>query len=176
MGNFKREEAAFGLERRAAAEEVGDGAGVEGGGHDDDAEVGAFGLLETADEGEREVGFEVAFVEFVEDHDADAFEFGIGHHAAGENAFGEEAEARFRAGDLFEADLVADSFADAFGEFGSHAASCHAGGDAAGFEDQNVAAESEQCGGHAGGLAGAGRGLDDQVRGAAQGGDDLRQQ
>ena len=41
-------------------------------------------------------------------------EGGVGEQAAGEDAFGDEAEAGARAADIFEADLVADGVADFF--------------------------------------------------------------
>jgi formamidopyrimidine-DNA glycosylase len=151
------EEAARALNERQAAE----GFGVEGGGHDDEAEVGAGGFLEAAEEGEGGVAFEVAFVEFVEDDDIDAAEVGIAEEAACEDAFGDIAEAGAGAGVFVEADLVADEAAEGFAEFLGDAAGGHAGGHAAGFEDED-AAEGKEGRGDAGGFAGAGGGFEDE--------------
>ena len=51
-------------------------------------------------------------MEFVEDDGGDAAEGGVGEQPAGEDAFGDEAEAGARAGDVLEADLVADCLAE----------------------------------------------------------------
>ena len=64
---FDGEGPAFGEEDGGIVEEFGDWFGVEGCGHDEEFEVGADGLLDLAEEGDGEIGVEVAFVEFVED-------------------------------------------------------------------------------------------------------------
>ena len=73
-------------------------------------------------------------------------EFGIGDHAAGEDAFGKEAQARAGAG-FFETHLIADGFTGLLAHFRGYAAGGHAGGYTAGFQDQDFAAESEEGGG-----------------------------
>ena len=163
VGDCDFEEPAFGRDRGAIIEEAADGRRVERGGHDDDAKVGTRGLLEAAEEREGEVGFEVALVEFVENNGGDAAEGWVGDEAAGENAFGEETQARFRTGDLFEANLVADGFAGLFAHFESHAARGHAGGDAAGLEDENLAGQLEKGSRDACGFACAGGGFKDEA-------------
>jgi hypothetical protein len=96
-------------------------------------------LLETAEEGEGEVAFEVALVELVEDDGAGAIESGVGEEAAGEDALGEKAEAGARAGDVFEADLIADGLAEAVAALGGDEAGGEPGGEPAGLEDEDVA-------------------------------------
>lgn len=155
-----------------ATEEFAHGFGVEGGGHDDDAEVWAGGELEAAEEGEREVGFEVTLVKFVEDDGGDVAEGGVLGDAAGEHTFGEETEAGAGAGDFFEADLVADGLAELFAEFERDAAGGHAGGDAAGFEDEDIAGERQERGWDAGGFPCAGFGFEDEVGGGLEPGED----
>jgi hypothetical protein len=137
--DLEREVAAFGAENASAAEKAGDGRGVEGRGHDDEAEIGARGLLEAAEEGEGEVAFEVALVELVEDDGAGAVESRVGEEAAGEDALGEKAKAGTRAGDVLEADLIADSIAEALAALGGDEAGGESGGEAAGLEDEDLA-------------------------------------
>lgn len=114
VGDGEGKETAFGSENGGVVEVAGDGRGVERGGHDDQFEVGTGGGLEAAEEGESEVGIEVAFVKFVEDDDAGVAEEGVGEKAAVEDAFGDESDAGAGAGDVFEADLVADGVAELF--------------------------------------------------------------
>jgi hypothetical protein len=75
----------------------------------------------------------MALVKLVEYHGGDARERGIGEQAAGEHTFGEETQPGMRAGDLFEADLVADGGADGFAAFGGYEARGQARGQAAGL-------------------------------------------
>ena len=96
----------------ALCEEWGEGLGVEGGGHDEEFEVGADGLLDLAEEGEGEVGVDVAFVEFVEDDAGDSVEVGVVEEDAGEDGFGEDADFGFWSVAFFEADVVADFVAE----------------------------------------------------------------
>ena len=97
---------------------------------------------------------------------------------AEQNAFGDETDARLRAGDVFETDLVAD-FAAEFGfAFVSDASGEQASGEAAGLEDDDLTI-AEQAGvqEHLRNLrrfAGAGRGGKDQAIVCAQSVDDLR--
>jgi hypothetical protein len=131
--------------------------------------------LEAAEEREGEIAFEVAFVEFVEDDAIDAAEFGIAQQAAGEDAFGDEAKPGARAGGIFEADLIADSFADSLAALGRDEAGGQARGEAARFEDDDVKAGVEQRCRDARGFAGAGCGLDDERLFGVQMPDDFRQ-
>ena len=103
-------------------------------------------------------------MELVEDDGVDAVEGGVCEEAAGEDAFGNEAEASAGGDFFFEADLIADGEADLFAELGSDAARGETGGDAAGFEDDDLARDyREKCGWDASGFAGAGGGFEDEV-------------
>lgn len=169
--------ASHGAQDARAAEVRSDGRGIERGGHDDETEVGAAGALKTVEQGEREITFEVTFVKFIEDDGGGAIEARIAEEAAGEDAFGEKAQPRGGAGDIFEADLVAYSGADGFAAFGGYEAGGQACGQAAGFEDQDVAAiEIQQGGWDTGGLAGSGWSFDDQVGLAPQVCEDVGEQ
>jgi hypothetical protein len=144
-----------------------DRGGVEGGGHDDDRQVGPGAALELAQEGEAEVAVEVALVELVEDDDADVLQRRVGVELAGEQALGDEAQAGRGGGGGLEADLVADAAADGLADALGDALGRHAGGDPSRLQDQDLAVGAGEAGVEegerdAGGLAGAGRGLDDE--------------
>ena len=154
--DFERILAAFGAEDPGVPEVLSNGRGLQSGRHHDQAEVGAAGALEPAEQGEREVAFEVPLVEFIEDDGAGAIEKGVREEAAGEYAFSEEAQACARSGDFLEANLVADSFAGPLAEPGGDVAGGEARGQAAGLEHEDLAiAGIEEGGRNTGGLAGA---------------------
>ena len=62
---------------RASPRYAAIGRGIERRGHDDQPQVRTFGKLQTAQEREREIAFEVTFMEFVEHHDGHAIERGV---------------------------------------------------------------------------------------------------
>ena len=69
---------------------------VEGGGHDDDAQVGAERVDHLEGQGEPEVGVEAALVELVEDHGGDARQLGVALEAPGQHALGDHLDAGAR--------------------------------------------------------------------------------
>lgn len=168
VGDVDGEGAAGDAHDGGVVEEGGDGLGVEGGGHDEELEVGADGLLDFKEHSQGEVAVEGAFVEFVEDDAADGFEEGVREELAGEDAFGEDAEAGGGGEAFVEADVVADLLAEGPGLFLGDAEGAGAGGDAAGLEDDEVGmiggedVSAEDGGGDAGGFAGAGLGDEDE--------------
>ena len=175
MPDRQREQPSFGANDRAVVEEACDGRRVERGRHHNDAKLRPS-ALKALQQRESEIAVEVAFVELVEHDGVDALEHWVSEKAAGENAFGDEAETCARADLFFEADLVADGFADVFAEFACDAARGHAGGDAARFQHDDFAADdAEERGWDAGRLSGAGWGFDDEAGRALQGCEDLRQ-
>jgi hypothetical protein len=150
-----------------------DRGGVEGGRHDDDRQVGPGAALELAQEREAEVAVEVALVELVEHDDADLTQLGVGVELAREQALGDEAQAGRGGGGGLEADLVADTAADWFADALGDPLGRHAGGDPPRLQDQDLALGAGEAGVEegerdAGGLAGAGRGLDDERAAAAE--------
>lgn len=160
----EREDSAGGVEHLAVAEEGCDGGRVECGGHDDDLEVGARGLLQATEECEREVAVDVALVELIEYDGVDAGEERVADEAAYKDAFGDEAKARLRADGFFEAHLEADGFAGLLVPLPCDAACGHACGESTRFKDDDFAGNDlEECGWDAGGLAGAGFCLQDEV-------------
>ena len=140
---------------------------------------GRRGALEPAQEREREVAVEVALVELVEDDRADRRERGVGEEPPGEEPLGDEADPRPRAGDLLEADLVADASrptrspsSSATRRAASRAASRR--GSSTTTSPSPASPASSSAARHARRLARAGRRLDDERRRRAQRGDDLR--
>lgn len=131
-------------------------------------------MLKAFQEGECEIGLEMALMKLVEDDCVDSLEARVGQQAAGKDAFGHEAKTGARRGDIFKPDLVADGLANGFAELLGRAAGGETGGNAAGFKDQDLSRkEGKEGGGDAGGLAGAGRGLEDDIGGMAERGEDL---
>ncbi len=169
------EEATQAAHDGTVAEKLRDGCGVEGGRHDDELQLRTV-LLQAAQQGQRKVAIQVTLVELVEYDGFYATQIGIADETTGEHAFGEEAQARLRAGDIFEAHLVTNGVADFFAHLEGHAAGGHAGGDAARFQHKHLTTEPcEQRGRHARGFAGAGRSLQHKAGVLLQAGLELRQ-
>ena len=135
-------------------------------------------MLGFAGEGKEEVGFEVAFVDFVEDDRGGAVCHGVCEEAADEDSGGHEFDDGGGAG----VGVAADGVADAFAEFGSgelrEAVGGGAGGYAAGLGHDDPSGRRAStaatpiasvctgevvgdCGWRERGFTGSGRGLDD---------------
>jgi hypothetical protein len=171
------EGAAFGVEVDAGLEVRLEQAGIEGGRHDDEEQVGPGRFLEVEGLGEGDVAVDVALVEFVEEDGGDAGEGGLRKHLAQEDAFGFEVDAGGGAADGFEADLVADFAAEVHAAFFGDALGEQARGEAAGLEHDGLAvaegAEIEEHLRHLGGFAGAGGGGEDDAPRALQRGGEV---
>ena len=115
--------------------------GVQGGGHDDDLEIGPPRALQAPQQGQREIAFEMALVEFVEHHAAHARQIGVAQHAAREHALGQEAQARAGSRHFFEAHLIADCLADGLTALGCHITRRQTRGQTARFQHEHLAAE-----------------------------------
>ena len=156
----------LGVQQRAKAGAVG------GGGHRQQAELRAQFSLEIEAEGERQVGVECPFVHLVEDHAGDAFEIGVCLQAAHQQPLGDDLDAGGGGDGGVEAGAVADAGAHGLADQRRHACGRGAGGEAAGFEHDDLA--RAEPGGFAqgerdqGGLAGAGRCDQHGVGGAVQ--------
>ncbi len=82
--------------------------GVERRGHHHQEQVGPDLIADLAQERQRQVGLQVPLVELVEHDGADRLEEGVGEELAGQDALGDEAEARRVRIATLESDLVAD--------------------------------------------------------------------
>ncbi len=105
-------EPALAGDRGTAAEVRRDPLGCEGRRHHDQAQVGSNRLLQQPGDAEGQVAFEAAFVEFIEDQDADRFEERIVEEAAQQNAGRDHQQARVPAGLPIEAHVIADVAAE----------------------------------------------------------------
>ena len=134
-------------------------------------------MLQAPEQGEREVRFQVPFVEFVEHDNACAAKVRVGKQAASKDAFGEKSEAGLGPSELLEANLVADGIPDSLSTFLGDATRRHASSDAARLQDENRSKSGGfQCSGNACGLPCPRSGFDHKVGMHAEGCDDLRDQ
>lgn len=146
-------------------------AGIEGRGHDDEAEV-VTELEEFPAHGEDEVGVEVAFVDLVEDDRGDAAQLGVGEHPPQQHSRGDELDpgaCRDRGLPAHrEADVLAEAGPRQVREPPRRSAGRHPSrlgdDDAAGVGSGGGAQMLGDERGHEGRLAGAGRGFDDEAR------------
>ncbi len=164
----------FRTQRRATTEERRHRSGVEGRRHRDDAQRGPLGLLQAAEERERQIGVQMTLVQLVEDHRADPAERRIAEHAAEQDPLGDEADPSARPADLLEANLVADRLPQLLAELLGDPPRRQSGGESAWLEHDDLAVDRvEERGRNAGRLARARRRLDDEIssRGADRGQD-----
>ncbi len=174
MEGFDWVGAALGGDDRCIAHQGGDRFGVERGGHGEEDKIGAEGAADFEREGKAEIGIEAALVEFVEDHRADAGEFGVGLDHAGEDAFGDNLDARGLRNLSLAAHPVADGMPRYFAQFLGKPFGCRPRGEAARFEHEDLAAGKarlEEGDRHPSGLARAGRCLKDCHPARLEGGD-----
>ena len=147
---------------------------VQGGGHDQQLQRRALPEQLPALQYQRQaqVGVEVAFVELVKDHQADALKARVALQLPGEDTLGDHFNPGLLADAGIQPDPVSHSVADLFPQQLRHAASRGAGGHAAGLQHQNLEPCEpgliEQGQRDHGGLAGAGRGLQYQLVAPAQ--------
>ena len=173
-----REGAAFGGDHGGGVEHRGDRLGVECRRHHEDREVGAERLAHLPAKREAEIGVEGAFVELVEDHRADAGEFGVGLQHPREDAFGHHLDPGGVRHLRLAADSVADGPAHGLAQGLGHAFGGGAGGKPAGFEHDDAARDDpfvEERERHPRGLAGPRGGLQHGAPLGPEGGDQPRQ-
>ncbi|MCY1507820.1 hypothetical protein D9M68_421070 [compost metagenome] len=118
-------------------------------------------------------------MEFVEDHQADPFQRRVFLQAAGEDALGHHFDAGARADLRLQADAVADSVAHRLPQFTGQALGGGTGGQPARLQHQDALPGQprlvQQRQGHAGSLAGAGRGFQYGFVAGLQGGPQVGQ-
>jgi len=112
-------------------------------------------------ERQRQVGIQAALVEFVEDHQTDAFQAWVVLQTTGENAFGDHLDAGPGADLAVEANAIAHRFPDLFPQLAGQPLGSRPRRQPPRFEHQDALpgqpAFIQQRQRHAGGLAGAGR-------------------
>ncbi len=159
---------------RAFAHEGSDGFGIQRRGHGQQDQVVTQRPGDFKAEGQSQIGIERAFVEFVEDHRADARQPRIGLDHPGQDAFGHHLDPGFRAGLAVAPDAVAHGLAYGFAQGIRHTLGCGAGGKAAGFQHEDTARGQPRLQHRQrddGGFPGTGRGLQDRAAMVAQGRD-----
>jgi hypothetical protein len=128
---------------------------------------------------EADVSLQVALVELVEDHAGDTLERGVVLQHSGQDALGDDLDARARADAGLEARAIADAFAVGFPEQPGHAPGDRARGDAARLQHHDAPVlpprRIEQHQRHQGALAGPGRGLEHGLAATGQGRAEFRQ-
>jgi hypothetical protein len=163
---------------RRTAQEVCNRLAVQGCGHHGQAQVGTLAVLEPGEQGQRQVGGQVAFVKLVEQDGRNPGQIRLGQEPPQEDALGHESDAGSRARDILEANRVADGLADLLAHLLRDPRGSQARGQAPGLEhdDLTLPCAREECRRHPRGLARAGRRFDDQARRSGQAGHDVRQQ
>ena len=148
-----------------------EGGQVQGGGHHQQAQVRRQHRARFPHQGQGQIGFAAALVEFIKDHAGHALEGGIGLQAAQEEAIGHHLDAGGGRAALFKAHPIAHLATNRFGQAGGQPLGGGLGRQAPGFEHQDCAGMAapglQQGQRHPGGFAGARRGL--QQQGSARG-------
>ena len=178
-GEFDRDRkrAALGSDHRRVVEKRRDRFGVERRRHHDQLQLRAP-RAELCDQREGEIAVEVALVELVDHHTADAAQLGIAEQPTGQHAFGDQLDPRARTDPSIEADLIADLVAQRTATLARDPHRRESRREPARLEHDDAAGDRagiEECARHARGLAGAGW-RDQHARPAvAHGGDQLWQ-
>lgn len=102
-------------------------------------QAGAGALLHPSQEREREIGFNMPLVEFVENNHTDVGRQAAAQQTSREDAFGEKPQPSAVGAGVIEAHLIPDSLAQLFAEFLRDAFSSHARGDAPWFQYPDLA-------------------------------------
>ncbi len=174
MPDVDRIGAALRADHRRAPHEGGDRGGVQRGGHRQDHQVGSQGAAHLEGQREPQIDIQRAFVEFIEDHEADARQFGIRLQHPRQDTLGHNLDPGGIRHLRRTAHPVADGPARCLAQGVGHPFGAGAGGKAARLEHQDLAGHDaclEQCQRHARRLASAGRRLENRVTRVAQGGD-----
>ncbi len=120
VARLHREHPPLGAHDGRAAEQPGHRRAVEGGGHDEDAQVVAQDPPGLEGQGEAEVGVDAALVELVEDHEPHPLQPRVVVQAAGEDPLGHDLDAGPRADVRFAAHPEADGFSRRLAQRAGH--------------------------------------------------------
>jgi hypothetical protein len=172
--HIESEASALGTQDETVAEKMRDWGGVEGGGHDHNAECGP-GALKTLEQGQGQIGVEVTLVKLIKHDHIDTDEVGVSGQAASQDTLGHKVQPRMGTGYIFETHLIPDGVADFFAELPRHATRSQTGGNAARLKDQDMSGDRRQEGRRdTGGFARSRRCFEDQSRIPLERGKDLR--
>ncbi|MNX62926.1 hypothetical protein D3C86_939070 [compost metagenome] len=158
-----REHAPFAAQDRRVVEQPGQAFAFERGGHQEDFQrlivTEQFAAIEA--QGQRQIRVETAFVKFIEDQQAYAFERRVVLQTPGEDAFGDHFDAGVGTDLAVEPNAIAHGFADLLPQLTGQPLRRCTRGQPAGFEHQDGLPGQprfvEQGQGYAGGFTGTGR-------------------
>ncbi len=177
--DIHREHATFAAQHRGIAQQAGQALALQRGGHQQHLERRLAGVLRTEHgasverQRQSQIGIQAAFVELVEDHQADAFQRRIVLQTPGENTFGDHLDTGVRPHLAVQADAITHRLPDALAQLAGQTLGSRPRGQATRFEhDDGLPGQPgciEQGQGYAGGLASAGRGLQHHFVAFAQG-------
>ncbi|QKK06685.1 MAG: hypothetical protein HND58_12015 [Planctomycetota bacterium] len=176
VADLDGEGAAGDFDDGGVVEVLGEAFGVDGGGGDDEAELGPVGE-HAGEAAEEEVDVEAAFVGLVDDDGVVAAELAVGLQLGEQDAVGHDLDVGRGVGGVVESDLEADLAAEGGAEFVGEAGGDGAGGDAAGLgvadhaTDAPAGLQTEER--ELGALAAAGLAADDGDLVVADEADDL---
>ena len=132
--------------------------------HYDDQQI-APRPLQSFQQCQRKIAFQMALVEFIEHHRVYAFQLRIREKAPCEHALGDKAKPRARANRFFKPNLVPDGLADRFAAFRRDSTRRQARCYPARLQHDHISAHhTQQSGRHSSGLARTRSGYDHQVR------------
>ena len=137
--------AALAFQHRRIAQQFCDPRAVECCRHDQELQVRSQGRLHIERQRKAEIRVEAALVKLIEEHGGDVFQVGIVEDHSGENAFGDDEDARFRRDLVFKPHAIADGCADLLAHEARHAAGGGARGKAARFEQDDRAVLAPWC-------------------------------
>ena len=113
MRDAQRKQAALRAQHWAVIQKASHGARVQRRRHHDQSQVRSRCRLQPPEQRQREVALEMPLVKLVQHHGVHAREPRIGNQPPREDTFGEQPEPSAGAGDILEAHLVPDCFAQA---------------------------------------------------------------
>ena len=139
IASIDREHSPLALDDRRIGQQRRDPGAVQGGRHDEQAEVVAQDALDVAREGQAQIGVQAALVKLVEQHRRDPVQAGVVENHARENTLGDDLDPGPGRDLRLQTDSETHRLADGFTQVGRHARRSRAGGQAPGFQDDDLA-------------------------------------
>ena len=160
-------------QQRGITQQPGQRSGFQGGGHDQDLQVRSHLALDIQCQGQAKVGLQAALVELVEDQQRHPFQQRIVLDAAGQDPFGHDLDPGCRGDPAVKSDAVSDGLPQLLPQASSHPAGSRDRRQAARLQHDDLSGfcgdDIKQRQRDAGGLAGAGGGVQDAIGVAADG-------